>query len=106
MHLLAREPRPERANWNAAHDTVVTCGGYGTGTPYDLVIGDVYSVLTFGNNVQVRDVTGIKLWQALGERREPCPTTIPASGTCAGRFPQVSGNQVLLRRDEREWLLG
>ena len=28
---------------------------------YDIVIGDVYSVLTFGNNVQVRNITGIKL---------------------------------------------
>jgi len=80
-----------RANWNAAHDTLVTCGGYGTGTPYDVVIGDVYSVLTFGNNVQVRNVTGIKLWQALENGVSLCPVTIPASGTCAGRFPQVSG---------------
>jgi 2',3'-cyclic-nucleotide 2'-phosphodiesterase (5'-nucleotidase family) len=81
----------DRANWNAAHDAVVACAGYASTAPYDLVIGDVYSVLTFGNNVLTRDVTGIKLWQALENGVSLCPTTIPVSGTCAGRFPQVSG---------------
>jgi 5'-nucleotidase len=80
-----------RANWNAAHDAVAACAGYGGEAPFDLVIGDVYSVLTFGNNVQVRNVTGIQLWQALENGVSLCPTTIPDSGTCAGRFPQVSG---------------
>ncbi len=84
-HLL------NRANWDAAHATIITCGGYGTGTPYDLVKGDVYSVLTFGNNVLTRTVTGIQLWQSLENGVSLCPSTIPASGTCAGRFPQVSG---------------
>jgi 5'-nucleotidase len=80
-----------RANWDAAHANIVTCGGYGTGTPYDLVKGDVYSVLTFGNNVLTRSVTGIQLWQSLENGVSLCPATIPDSGTCAGRFPQVSG---------------
>ena len=80
-----------RANWNGAHTAFAACAGYGGTAPYDVVIGDVYSVLTFGNNVQVRDVTGIQLWQALENGVSLCPVSIPASGSCAGRFPQVSG---------------
>jgi 5'-nucleotidase len=80
-----------RANWDATHTTIAPCAGYGSATPLDLVIGDVYSVLTFGNNVQTRDVTGIQLWQALENGVSMCPTSIPDSGSCAGRFPQVSG---------------
>jgi 5'-nucleotidase len=81
----------DRANWNAAHDAVVACSGYGGTAPYDLVIGDVYSVLPFGNNIVVRDITGDQLWAALENGVSHCPDTIPASGTCEGRFPQVSG---------------
>ncbi|HUQ44193.1 MAG TPA: 5'-nucleotidase C-terminal domain-containing protein [Candidatus Limnocylindria bacterium] len=81
----------KRANWNSAHTTVVTCAGYGTGTPLDLVKGDVYSVLPFGNNILTRTVTGAQLWQVLENGVSLCPNPITSGSTCQGRFPQVSG---------------
>lgn len=57
--------------------------------PYDLVIGDVFTVLPFGNSVVTRLVTGAQLWAAL----ENGVSQINA-GTCNGadgRFPQISG---------------
>lgn len=81
-----------RSNWNSAHTAIVTCtGGYASGTPYDLVKGDVYSVLPFGNNIITRNVTGMQLWQALENGVSLCPNPIINTSTCAGRFPQVSG---------------
>ena len=41
------------------------CTGYAAGTPYDLVLGDVFSVLPFGNILNTRTVTGAQLWAAL-----------------------------------------
>lgn len=74
------------------HVNVVTCpGGYASGGPYDLVKGDVYTVLPFGNNIVTRSVTGLQLWQALENGVSKCPNPLTAAGTCAGRFPQVSG---------------
>lgn len=63
--------------------------------PYDLVIGDVFTVLPFGNQVVTRTVTGAQLWAALenGVSRLALPPAAAADG-CAGadgRFPQVSG---------------
>ena len=82
----------QRENWNGTHDGFVTCPGYAnTGGPYTLTKGDVYSVITFGNNILTRTVTGAQLWKALENGVSKCPTSIPVSGTCAGRFPQVSG---------------
>lgn len=80
-----------RANWDAAHSTVVTCAGYGSGTPLDLVKGDVYTVLPFGNNILTRTVTGIQLWQMLENGVSKCPNPITSASTCGGRFPQISG---------------
>ena len=80
-----------RANWNAAHNAIVTCAGYASGTPYDLVKGDVYTVLPFGNNIVTRTVTGQQLWQVLENGVSLCPNPISSGSTCAGRFPQVSG---------------
>ncbi|MBI3746099.1 MAG: 5'-nucleotidase C-terminal domain-containing protein [Chloroflexi bacterium] len=78
-----------RANWNGAHTAIVTCsGGYGSGTPLDLVKGDVYTVLPFGNNVVTRTVTGIQLWQMLENGVSALDST-GAGGQ--GRFPQISG---------------
>jgi 5'-nucleotidase len=57
--------------------------------PFDLVVGDVYTVLPFGNQVVTRSVTGAQLWAAL----ENGVSQIN-SATCAGtdgRFPQISG---------------
>jgi 5'-nucleotidase len=80
-----------RGNWNGTHTAVVTCAGYASGTPYDLVKGDVYSVLPFGNNIVTRTVTGMQLWQALENGVSLCPNPITSGSSCQGRFPQVSG---------------
>ena len=77
-----------RANWNGTHTAVVTCAGYGSGTPLDLVKGDVYTVLPFGNNILTRTVTGIQLWQML----ENGVSALDSTGVGGqGRFPQISG---------------
>lgn len=58
--------------------------GYAPGPPFDLVIGDAFTVLPFGNIVVTREVTGALLWQAL----EHGVAAIPGAN---GRFPQISG---------------
>jgi 5'-nucleotidase len=58
--------------------------GYADGPPYDLVKGDVYTVLPFGNSVVTRTVTGVQLWAML----ENGVGSLPAA---AGRFPQIAG---------------
>jgi 5'-nucleotidase len=63
--------------------------GYAAGPPWDLVLGDVFTVLPFGNILNTRDVTGIQLWQAL-ENGVSLISPTTGLGT-AGRFPQVSG---------------
>ena len=61
-----------------------TSPGYASGPPFDLVIGDAFTVLPFGNIVVTREVTGALLWQAL----EHGVAAIPGAN---GRFPQISG---------------
>jgi len=58
--------------------------GYAVGPPYDLVVGDAYTVLPFGNVVVTRNVTGAQLWASM----ENGVSAMPASN---GRFAQVSG---------------
>jgi 5'-nucleotidase len=58
--------------------------GYAAGPPFDLVVGDAYSILPFGNSAVVRTVTGAQLWAAL----EHGVGAMPAAN---GRFPQISG---------------
>ena len=58
--------------------------GYAEGPPYDLVIGDVYAVLPFGNVAITRTVTGESLWAMLEHGVEALPAP-------AGSFGQVSG---------------
>jgi len=58
--------------------------GYTTGLPYDLVVGDAYAILPFGNAVVTRTVTGSQLWAAL----EHSVDALPAA---KGYFMQVSG---------------
>jgi len=73
----------------ADHTLRRTSPGYAAGPPYDLVIGDIFTVLPFGNSVVTRTVTGAQLWAAL----ENGVSQINA-GTCLGadgRFPQISG---------------
>jgi 5'-nucleotidase len=65
-----------------------TTPGYAPGPPFDLVVGDVFTVLPFGNSVVTREVTGALLWQML----ENGVSRVNADGTAAdGRFPQISG---------------
>jgi 5'-nucleotidase len=72
------------------------CPGYAAGTPYDLVLGDVFAVLPFGNILNTRTVTGAQLWLAL----ENGVRAIDATGSGAdGRFPQISGFKFKFRYD-------
>jgi 5'-nucleotidase len=57
---------------------------YAVGPPYDLVIGDVYTLLPFGNQSLTRTVTGSQLWSVL----EHSVGSIPAAN---GKFLQISG---------------
>lgn len=61
-----------------------TTGGYAAGPPYDLVLGDAYTLLPFGNNTLTRTVTGAQLWATL----EHSVGSIPAAN---GKFLQISG---------------
>jgi 5'-nucleotidase len=62
--------------------------GYAAGPPWDLVKGDVYSVLPFNNIITTRTVTGAQLWAML----ENSVSRIDASGLGTdGRFAQISG---------------
>jgi 5'-nucleotidase len=58
--------------------------GYAAGPPYDVVIGDAYSVLPFGNQSLTRTVTGAQLWAVL----ERSVSSAPAA---SGGFLQISG---------------
>ena len=58
--------------------------GYAPGPPYDLVVGDAYAVLPFGNSVVTRTVTGQQLWAVL----ERSVGQLPAA---FGGFLQISG---------------
>ena len=58
--------------------------GYAAGPPYDLVKGDAYAELPFGNVVVTRTITGAQLWAAM----ENGVSVMPGA---AGRFPQISG---------------
>ncbi|HEX6269912.1 MAG TPA: 5'-nucleotidase C-terminal domain-containing protein [Anaerolineales bacterium] len=63
--------------------------GYAPGPPFDLVVGDAFAVLPFGNSVVTRTVTGAQLWEALenGVSQINSATCLGADG----RFPQISG---------------
>ena len=65
--------------------------GYQPGPPFDVVKGDVYSVLPFNNVIATRTVTGAQMWAAMenGVSRITC-----AGGSTDGRFPQISGFRV------------
>ncbi len=61
-------------------------------TPCDVVRGDAFAVLPFGNVVVTRPVTGGQLWAAM----EHGLALAPAS---SGRFPQISGFKVVYLQD-------
>ena len=90
----------QRANYDNAnaptHTNVIACANYAytPGTPLDLAVGDVYTVLPFKNNIVTRTVTGLQLWKVLENGVSKCPLNYDPNDdslTCAGRFPQVSG---------------
>lgn len=62
-------------------------------SPCDLVVGDVYTVLPFGNSVVVRPVTGWQLYEAM----EWGLGALPAAN---GRFPQISGFTVVFDSEQ------
>ena len=68
------------------------CAGYAAGPPYDLVLGDVFSVLPFGNILNTRTVTGAQLWLAL----ENGVRAIDSAGTGRRPVPADLGIQVLV----------
>lgn len=90
-----------RGNWNLgpappAFTEVNTCAGYAAGPPHDIVLGDVFTVLPFGNILNTRTVTGAQVWQAL----ENGVSRVQADGTGSdGRFPQIAGFKFSFRYD-------
>ena len=86
----------QRSNWNSTFTAITTCSGYASGAPYDIVLGDIFSVLPFGNVLNTRTVTGAQLWLAM----ENGVSRIAADGTGAdGRFPQIAGFKFSFRYD-------
>jgi 5'-nucleotidase len=74
----------------------LTVPPYQPGPPYDLVKGDVYTVLPFNNVITTRSVTGDQLWAML----ENGVSQISATGSGAdGRFPQIAGLRFTYRSD-------
>lgn len=61
-----------------------TTSGYASGPPYDLVKGDIYTVLPFGNEALTAEITGAELWAAM----EHSVGSLPAAN---GKFAQISG---------------
>ena len=57
--------------------------------PFDLVVGDAYTIFPFGNQVVTRTVTGAQLWAAM-ENGVSKINPVGCTGT-DGRFPQISG---------------
>lgn len=58
--------------------------GYAAGPPYDVVTGDVFAVLPFGNQSLTRTVTGAQLWAILERSVGQAPNAF-------GGFLQISG---------------
>ena len=68
------------SNYEPADKTLVRSGATG---PYDIVLGDVYTVQPFANVFSVIEVTGTQLWLALENGVSRYPSD--------GRWPHVSG---------------
>lgn len=83
-----RTPLPNPGYAPADHTLRRPSTGYAAGPPWDLVKGDVYSVLPFNNVITTRTVTGAQLWAML----ENSVSRIDAAGLGSdGRFAQISG---------------
>jgi 5'-nucleotidase len=65
------------------------CGAVACPAPWDLVLGDVFTVLPFSNIITTRTVTGAQLWAALENGVSQINSTSGAGAD--GRFPQISG---------------
>jgi 5'-nucleotidase len=65
-------------------DTTLVRTGCSTTTPCDLVVGDVYTVLPFGNAAVVRKLTGATLWSVL-------EWSVAKAPSADGRFLQIAG---------------
>jgi 5'-nucleotidase len=63
---------------------------YVIGPPFDLVKGDVQTILPFGNLAVTRSVTGAQLWAALENGVSQINLANNPIGA-DGRFPQISG---------------
>ena len=75
-------------------DTSLRRTGCSASTPCDLVVGDVYTVLPFGNTVLTRTVTGAQLYAALEHGIDCVNATGGLNSPClpgTGKFPQISG---------------
>lgn len=59
--------------------------------PYDIVVGDIYAVLPFGNSVVTRNVTGAQLWDAIQNGVSRTNWNGTRCVGADGRFPQISG---------------
>lgn len=68
----------------APQDTTLVRTGCSAGTPCDVVAGDIYTVLPFGNALVVRTITGQVLWQAL-------EYSVGVMPSVSGRFLQIAG---------------
>lgn len=62
--------------------------GFQQSAPYDLVVGDAFGVLPFGNSVVTRTVSGAQVWGLM----EHSVSSLPAP---AGFFAQISGFKVV-----------
>jgi 5'-nucleotidase len=71
------------ANYAPADETLVR-SGCSEATPCDVVVGDVFTILPFGNSVVTREVTGAQLYAVLEHG-------VAARPAANGRFPQISG---------------
>jgi 5'-nucleotidase len=80
----------------ADHTLRRPAAGYASGPPWDLVTGDVYTVLPFNNVISTRSVTGDQLWAML----ENSVSKIGATGVGTdGRFGHISGFKFTFRYD-------
>jgi 5'-nucleotidase len=79
----------KRAQYASDHVSITTCAGYASGAPYNIVLGDIFTLLPFGNILNTRTVTGAQLWAALENGVSQINSTSGAGSD--GRFPQISG---------------
>ena len=78
-----RDTLPARTYVPAAGTTYNRPSATNSTGPFDVLLGDAYTIFPFGNSVSVVNITGKNLWAAL----ENGVSQYPA----AGRWPQVAG---------------